>query len=58
MDEMNLLVRIQVFPRPKGDITQDDKQRRFLAQHNFANIVATLSRIVPTTFQQCNPVLR
>ena len=38
----------------KGDVTRDDLQRRFLAQHS----VATLFRIVTTLFQHCNVVLR
>ena len=38
----------------KGDVTRDDSQRRFLAQHS----VATLFRIVTTLFQHCNVVLR
>ena len=40
--------------RNKGDVTRDDSQRRFLAQHS----VATLFRIVTTSFQHCNAVLR
>ena len=38
----------------KGDVTRDDSQRRFLAQHS----VATLFRITTTLFQHWNPVLR
>ena len=37
----------------KGDVTRDDSQRRFLAQHS----VATLFRIVTTLFQRGNAVL-
>ena len=33
--------------RVKSDVTRDDSQRRFLAQHN----VATLFRIAATLFQ-------
>ena len=40
--------------RCKGDVTQDDSPRRFLAQQN----VATLFRIVTKLFQHCNAVLR
>ena len=35
------------------DVTRDDSQRRFLAQH-CCDIVATLFRIVTTLFQHCN----
>ena len=39
---------------PKGDVTRDDSQRPFLAQHS----VATLFRMVTTLFQHRNDVLR
>ena len=35
------------------DVTRDDSQRRFLAQHCY-DIVATLFRVVTTLFQHCN----
>ena len=38
----------------KGDVTRDDSQRRFLAQHS----VVTLFRMVTTVFQHCNAGLR
>ena len=37
----------------KADVTRDDSQRRFLAQHS----VAKLFRIVTTLFQHCNTVI-
>ena len=37
----------------KGDVTRDDSQRRFLAQHGVATF-----RIITTLFQHCNVVLR
>ena len=41
-------------PVEKGDVTRDDSERRFLAQHS----VATLFRIVKTLLQHRNAVLR
>ena len=38
----------------KGDVTRDDSQRRFLAQHS----AAMLLRYCFELFQHCNPVLR
>ena len=38
----------------KGDVTREDSEGQFLAEHR----VATLFRIVTTLFQHCNAVLR
>ena len=38
----------------QGDVTRDDSQQRFLAQHS----VATLFRMVTTLFQHCHAALR
>ena len=32
----------------KGDVTRDDSQRQFLAQHSVCNIVSNSYKIVPT----------
>ena len=39
----------------KDDVTQDDSQQRFLAQHS---ITVALFRMVAALFQHCNAVLR
>ena len=38
----------------KGDVSRDDSQRRFLAQHS----IATLFRMATALVQHCNAVLR
>ena len=45
-----------VTARLKGDVTRDDTQRRFLAQHSLAmleNNVATIRNNIATMLQRC-----
>ena len=43
--------------KTKGDVTQDDSQRPFLAQHSVAALLRHFLRLVTTFFQHCNAVL-
>ena len=47
-----------VWTGPKGDVTRDDSQQRFLAQNGVATLLTTLGGMVTTLFQHCNAMLR